>query len=244
MSGIFIPFNLKPNVAMTGKKIIFLLMVISAGTAGFSQIYTRPNYGIKSHETLEINRIEVTEQNTVIYLSIENKITGGYFCTDKRTYLIYPDGTRMRMTRAAGIPYCPELHKFYSVGEKLHFELIFPPLSPGTKWIDMVEQCGGNCYWVYGIILDNELNRRLDEVFRITSSGRPEENILVFRQLLGEVDSLNSGIEGMLYYNIINAALEAGDTIEAGVWYKRLSESDAPRKEQYLKLLNDRGIKF
>lgn len=230
---------------MPGKTITFILMLVSAAsTAIYSQVYTSPNYGIKSHETLEIKRIEVTPQNTIIYLTIENKITGGYFCTDKRTYLIYPDGTRLRMTRASGIPYCPELHKFYSVGEKLHFELIFPPIAPGTKWIDMVEQCGGNCYWVYGIMLDEELNRKLDEIFRITSTGKPEENILVFRRFLEEIDSLNYGIEGMLYFNIINASIEAGDTIGAGVWYKRLGESDAPRKEQYLRLLNERGIKF
>jgi len=219
---------------MLVRNTISFFILISVCIPALSQVYTRPNYGIKSHETLEITRIEANQQNTVVYLSIENKIIGGYFCTDKRTYLIYPDGTRIRMIRASGIPYCPELHKFYSVGEKLHFELVFPPLKEGTKWIDLVEQCGANCYWVYGIILDEELNRKLNEVFRITSGGKPEENILIFRRLLGEIDSLNYGIEGMIYFNIINAALEAGDKIEAGVWYKRLGESDAPRKEQYL----------
>jgi len=208
------------------------------------QVFPKPFYAAKDPETLEIHRIELTNESTIIYLSVENRITGGYFCTDRRTYLYLPDNKRLRLLKAEGIPYCPELHKFVSAGEKLHFELVFPPLSPGTKWIDLVEQCGANCFWVYGIILDEELNRKLDEVFRITSGGKPEENILVFRRLLQEIDSGNYGIEGMLYYNIINAALEAGDTIEAGVWYKRLGESDAPRKEQYLKLLNERGIKF
>jgi hypothetical protein len=214
---------------MTLSARLFLLLSAFLPASLFSQTYIRPNYGMKSHETLEVIRIEAAPQGTTIYLSLENKITGGYFCTDKRTYIIYPDGSRSRMIKASGIPYCPELHKFYAVGEKLHFELTFPPLKEGTKWIDLVEQCGGNCYWVYGITLDNELNRRIDEIFNAASNGKPADNMLLFRKFLEENDNLNPGIEGLLYVNIINAAIEAGDRVAAEVWYKRLAASDAPR---------------
>jgi len=223
---------------------ILILFSVFLPSSLLSQTYIKPNYGMKSHETLELIRIEINPQGTTTYLTLENRITGGYFCTDRRTYIIYPDGSRSRMIKASGIPYCPELHKFYAVGEKLHFELTFPPLKEGTKWIDLVEQCGSNCYYVYGIVLDNELNRKIDEVFSAASSGTPGDNILLFRRLLEETDSLNLGTEGLLYVNIINAAIEAGDNVEAAVWYKRLASSGAPRAAEYLKMLNDRGIKF
>lgn len=229
---------------MNKGRVYFITVLAFWCTSLEGQTFIKPFYSTKSPETIELLRIEVSPQSTALYLSIENRIVGGYFCTDRRTYLIYPDGTRSRMLKASGIPYCPELHKFYAVGEKLHFELVFPPLQPGTKWVDMVEQCGSNCYWIYGIILDDEINKKLDEVFRAASEGKPEENMMLFRRLLDETDKFNLGTEGMLYFNIINAALEAGDLIEAGVWYKRFGQSDAPRKEHYIKLLNEKGIKF
>lgn len=227
------------------KKDIFLLALsclFSVMVQG--QVLPKPFYSARSPETIDLLRIEISEQFTTFFLSLENRITGGYFCTDRRTYLIYPDGTRLRMIRASGIPYCPELHKFVAVGEKLHFELVFPPLASGTKWVDLVEQCGSNCYYIYGIVLDNELNNKFEKVFSAASSGTPGENIILFRRLLEETDSLNLGTEGMLYLNIINAANEAGDKVEAAVWYKRLASSGAPRAAEYIKMLNDRGIKF
>ena len=37
---------------------------------------------------------------------------------------------------------------------------------------------------------------------------------------------------------------EAGDKVEAAVWYKRLLSSNAPRLKEFVKFLNDRGIKY
>ena len=60
-----------------------------------SQPFNHPNIGLKSHETLEISKIEITSQNTLIFLSVENRIADGYFCADKNIFILYPDGTRI-----------------------------------------------------------------------------------------------------------------------------------------------------
>jgi hypothetical protein len=177
-------------------------------------------------------------------MQVENRRQGGNFCADREIYIQYPDGTRLKMIRSRGIPVCPAIYKFKSVGERLDFSLVFPPLRRGLEWFDLIEDCQENCFWFYGITLESELNKKLDELFRTAEKGTPEQNIKSFRSLLEDIDDMNHGIEGLLYINIINAALESGDRVEAAVWYNRLKSSGAPRIEQYLKYLNDNGIKF
>ncbi len=210
----------------------------------FSQTYNRPAIGLKSHETMEILKVDLTSNMTILYLSIENKIDGGTFCADKNIFVVYPDGTRIKLMKSEGIPQCPDSYKFKREGEKLNFTLIFPSLRPGTGWIDLVEECSDNCFWVYGLTLNNELNFKLDEAFKQASEGIPADNMLLFKNLLDNIDSKNFGIEGLLYINIINAAIEGGDRVNASTWYKKLISSGAPRLDQYIRYLNDQGIKY
>jgi hypothetical protein len=210
----------------------------------FPQTFLMPNVALKSHETLEITKVVISPEKTTISFRIENRIEGGRFCADKNIYIIYPEGNRVRLLKPSGIPVCPEEFLFKSVGEKLDFSLDFPPLNPGTEWIDIIEDCSANCFWFYGITLSNDLNKRLDDAFATASKGKPEDNILLFRNILESIDNKDLGIEGSLYINIINAAVEAGDKPEAAVWYKRFLSSHAPRLSQYIKYLNDRGIKY
>jgi hypothetical protein len=222
--------------------ILFLSLTLSG--AGIGQEISHPNFAMKSHETLELLKIDIQPGKTVMFFSIENKIPGGNFCADKNISLIYPTGEKLRVTEISGIPVCPATYNFKSVGEKLFFALAFPPLKPGTEWVDIVEECSSNCFWFYGITLDAGLNRKIEDAFLAASGGKPEDNILLFRKLLDDIGDRNLGIEGLVYINIINAAIEAGDNVEAAVWYKRLQSSGAPRLNYYLKFLNDKGIKY
>jgi hypothetical protein len=230
--------NMKMNI------LIFFSAIASGGNI-YSQTFTLPNSALKSHETLEISKVEITNRATIISFSVENRRSeGGTFCADKNIYIIYPDGTRLNLSGAHNIPVCPDSFKFKSVGEKLFFSLEFPPLKPGTKWIDIIEDCSSNCFWFYGVTLDTEINRRLDEAFFQAAKGKPADNLILFKSILDDVDSQNLGIEGLLYINIINAAVEDNDNISASVFYKRLAASHAPRLDKYLKYLNDKGIKY
>jgi hypothetical protein len=230
---------------MKVNKAVSVLVFFSVGFIKvFPQTYSQPNIALKSHETLEISRVEVTTDNTVIYLTIENLREGGTFCADRNIWLIDPDGVKLKLKNASGIPVCPDSYKFKNIGEKLQFTLEFPPLKTATKWIDIVEECTSNCFWLYGITLDNKLNKRLDEAFVLASKGKPADNIVLFKNILDSIDSMNLGIEGLLYINIINAYVEDADKINTIVWYKRLASSHAPRQSSYLKYLNDKGIKY
>jgi len=223
--------------------IIFFIVQLYPAVSQ-SQTFYKPNYALKSHETLEISKVEITAAQTVINLMIENRIEGGKFCADKNIYLIDSEGEKLNLLESAGIPVCPDSYNFKSVGEKLNFMLTFPPLKEGTKWIDVIENCSSNCFWFYGVTLDNDLNIKLDEVFSLAEEGEPANNILLFKTILDSIDKQDLGIEGLLYINIINAAFENADKINAIVWYRRLASSHAPRKDQYIKYLNDKGIKY
>jgi hypothetical protein len=226
------------------KKQILILTGLSVFLTGYSQSVIQPNYGLKSHETLEINKIETTSNGTTFFMSIENRIQDGTFCADKNIYMIYPDGSRDKVESAGGIPVCPDTYKFKTIGERLDFVLVFPPLKAGTEWIDLVEECSENCFSFFGITFDNVLNKQLDDVFDKASKGKPADNIVLFQSLLDSIASKNLGIEGSLYINIIEAAIEESDKVNTIVWYRRLVASDAPGLSHYLKYLNDKGIKY
>ena len=168
----------------------------------------------------------------------------GQFCADRNIFIINPDGTRNKLTSSSGIPICPNTYNFKTRGEKLDFILTFPPLKQGTEWIDIIEECARDCFWFYGVTLDNDLNKKLDEAFMLASKSKPAENMIRFKNILDSIDSENLGIEGLLYLNIISAATEDADRINGMVWYKRLASSHAPHMSQYLKYLNDKGIKY
>jgi hypothetical protein len=221
--------------------IIFTLLNFFVVT-GYSQTYIKPNYALKSHETLEITKIDLTSQKTLIFLSVENRITGGYFCADKNIFILYPDGTRSKLTASKGIPVCPDSYKFKTIGEKLNFELTFPPLRPGTQWIDLIEDCSDNCFSFFGVCLNTDLNKRIDEASVLAENEKPAEALIDFIKIAGTIESKNSGIEGLIYINIIKLAKETNNIQKASEWYSKLKLSGIPRKDLYIKHLNSQGI--
>jgi len=209
-----------------------------------SQSVLNPNYGLKSHETLVINRIDIASESTTFHLTIGNRIEGGTFCADRNIFIIHPDGTRTKLISSEGIPVCPESHKFTSIGEKVDFTLTFPPLKLNTDWIDLIEDCRDNCFYFYGITLDSDLNNRIDELFRFAENGESLKALDGFTELLRETERRNNGIEGLLYVNIIKLAGESGKPEQAAEFYKRFRSSGAPGLKHYLQYLDDQGIKY
>jgi hypothetical protein len=224
--------------------LIILFFFVTSIVNIYSQTYNRPNIALKSHETLEISKVEINVHSTSIYLSLENHISGGNFCADRNIYLIYPDGSKLKLTKAINIPVCPDSYSFKSIGEKLQFTLEFPPLKPGTKWIDLVEECSDYCFSFYGVCLDNELNKKVDDASVLAENREPANALISFIKIADTADSRNSGIEGLIYINIIKLAKETGNITKAAEWYSRLKMSGIPRCEAYIKHLNSQGIIF
>ena len=223
--------------------ITIIVLLLTAGSS-MAQTFIQPNYGHKSHETLVINKVEATEKAVTFYLTIENRITEGTFCADKNIYIVFPDGSRSMLVSSNGIPVCPDEHKFNTAGEKLNFTLTFPPLKNGVEWIDLIEDCSENCFHFFGITLDNELNRKLNDAFYLAENDDPVKAMISFIDILNDTDSKNRGVEGLIYVNIITLARQSGTVGSAVDWYKKLKNSGAPRMQEYIKFLNDKGIKY
>lgn len=230
---------------MHSKQIILVIFIIifTAGVA-FSQEFLQPNYALKSHETLEIEKIKITPGETVVYLSIENRIAGGEFCADKNIFIIYPDLTKVKLVSSSGIPACPATYKFRTVGEKIDFTLTFPSLKEGTQWIDLIEDCQDNCFSFYGITLDDGINKKVNEAICLAEDGKTTESIKLYKQLIGELKGMNHGMEGSLYSELIILLNKSGKKEEAKEWFGKLVSSDAPGKEKFIRNLRSRGIKF
>src|SRR5450759_1031991 len=164
--------------------ILVIIIFVIALPSGFSQLINKPNYALKSHETLEISKVEVSGSGTLVYLTIENRIANGSFCADRNIYLIEPDGQKLRIIKAAGIPVCPDSHKFKIIGEKLQFTLEFPPLKAGTKWVDLIEDCSDNCFFFFGVTLDTDLNSRINEAFSLAGKGETGTAIALYKNIV------------------------------------------------------------
>ena len=220
--------------------VFFLLLSDYA----FPQTVIQPNSGVKSHETLVINKVELTSTAATFFMSIENRIANGSFCADKNIFIVYPDGTRSKLVSSENIPVCPDTYEFKMPGDKLDFTLSFPPLIPGTEWIDLIEDCSDNCFSFYGVTLDSDLNRKIEDAFSLFGNDEPVKAMISFIDITEAVDKKNIGIEGFLYINIIRLEKQNGNEVKAAQWYNRMKSSGAPRLKQYIKYLNDQGIKY
>jgi hypothetical protein len=221
--------------------LIVCLTVICVGYS-HAQPIEKPNFALKSHETLDILKIVTTSQQTVIYLSVKNMIAAGYFCADKNIFIIYPDGTRSKLISSKGIPVCPDTYKFKTIGEKLDFELTFSPLKKETQWIDLKEDCTEKCFSFYGVCLNNDLNKKINDASVLAENKKQSKALMSFINIAGSFDSKNSGIEGLIYMNIIKLAKETGNIAEAAEWYQKLKSPAIPRSELFIKHLNSQGI--
>jgi hypothetical protein len=208
------------------------------------QVYYSPATGLKSHETMEILKVESTRDKTTIYVSVENRIKGGIFCADRNIFIGYPDGTRSRMVKSSGIPQCPDSYRFKKIGEKLEFRLEFPAVKPGTGWFDLIEDCSDNCFSVYGILLNADISSAIGEAVLYVDRGEKDNAIKLYSDLIKRIGPSESGIAASLYVDLIELLVGKGYTAQASDYYKKLASSAFPRKELYLNNLNSRGIRF
>jgi len=229
---------------MVQKLISLSLFLFSGWITLFSQTILLPNSALKSHETLEIMKIVISEEKTQIFLKVENRINGGNFCADQNIRLVYPDGTGSLLIASNGIPVCPDTYRFKSVGEQLDFVLTFPPVRKGTVSLNLIEDCQDNCFSFYGIILDSDLNKKIDDAFSLAENKEPAKALVSFTELAEVNGKKNQGAEGLLYLNIVKLFKLTGNSVKAGEWYNKLESSGLPETALYLKHLNSQGIKY
>lgn len=226
------------------KRIILMMFTVTSSLLLFSQTFNNPAFGLLTPETMRVVGVEFTRGRLVVSLSVENRISGGYFCADKNTFIIMPDGSRIKMERSEGIPACPDVYRFRNIGEVINFRLWFnaPPEVPG--WFHLIEECSDNCFSVYAITLDSELNEAIERAYILAETGQPAEAGILFREILAGMEGKRHGIEGALYSNIVIMSLREGNEEEAARWYRRMIETSPPEVGRYVDNLASRGIKW
>jgi hypothetical protein len=215
--------------------LIFLCLQLLLIFHGHTQVYQHPNFSFSSHETLELQSIEVDDSLTRVYMSILNRKLGGSFCMDTNTYIRNSLGTEeYKLIESMGVPDCPEVHKFSIVGKKLNFILVFPAISKDLKYINIIEECPEACISIRYILLDNEINNRINQAFDLYEKRKMEESLKIFKDLMLSYNDNVSPVFGTIYLYMISINYELGDSKEIHRLYDELQQSSIINKEEIL----------
>lgn len=226
---------MKPHILM----FVFLL----TGFNVLAQSIISPNYGMKSPQTAEVVRVDFNEKSTVVWLSVTSDINNAYFCIDRSTWLVTPDGMRLRVLDLTGLPWCPATYRFKRPGETATFSLTFQATGI-LPWFSIVEDCSGGCLTVYGIITDPALNEQVNEAYALSDKGETMAAYRIFEDLVNKTDSLNLGIEGAFFSNLILLDRKMGRMETARSWYDRMMTSQVPYLRHYLDNLKQQGVEY
>lgn len=219
--------------------IFFILPVLPAG----GQIYEHPNFSLNSHPTLEIQSVERWEDRTVVNLSIKNERISGTFCIDSNTVLRNSLGDEeYPLLHMEGIPACPLVHRFRSIGERIDFSLVFPPVPEEIRYLDLLENCSENCVSIKYILLDEDLNARINEGIQLYNLGRENAALRIFQDLLQTDYDGISPVFGTVYLYLISIHYEMGDSKEAKNAYRELRESGIIGLEDFLEAAREAGL--
>jgi hypothetical protein len=221
------------------KKLLFSLAFTAVLFPLYPQTIFNPNYGLKSHPTLDIVSVVLTGSSATLNMVIENRILDGTFCADKNIFIILPNGRHLKIKDTEGIPRCPETYTFQKFGEKLFFSLSFPGLPEGTQWFDLIEDCDNACFSFNCVILDAGLNQKIDQAYTLTGSGKQEEAYREFEGILNDIDGKKCTYEGAVYWNLIQLSKKMGNADKATEWLSKLQKSRNPLKEKFIESLEN-----
>jgi hypothetical protein len=188
-------------------------------------------------------RVDFNADATVVWLTIMSDINNAWFCIERNTFLVRPDGVRLKLTGLKGLPYCPATYKFRRPGEKASFSLTFPPTGV-LPWFSIVEECMGGCLSFRGVVTDAGLNEKLNEAFALSDADNPMAAYRIYEEIINEIDSLNLGIEGSIYTSLIMIDRSMGRNESARRWYNRMMTADTPDLKLYLDNLKRQGVEF
>jgi len=225
------------NVSLTDLRTLLLLFLLQFLLLFqvHSQVYERPNFSFSSHETLEVESIEINDSLTLVYMSILSRKLGGSFCIDNNTYLRNSLGTEeYKLTESIGVPDCPEVHKFSIIGKKLSFILVFPTVSKDLKYIDIIEDCPDACISIRYILLDNEINQLINQAFELYEKRKMEESLKIFEDLMLSKNDNVSPVFGTVYLYMMSINYELGQSKEIRRLYDELERSSIINKQEIL----------
>ena len=223
-------------------KIFLLSIFILLNLVLNAQIITHPSYAFKSHETLDLTKVEITGEYTKLSFEITNFIEDGSFCVDKNTSILLASGLQLNLIKTENIPNCPESFNFIDYGQMLSFTLLFPPLPKNTVNIDIIENCSEACFSIIGVIIDPNLNSDIDVAYNYFERGNSSEAILAYKEILSQIEGKGYSAESGIYYYLISSYDNLGDSDEVKFWKEKLKKSAPPYYQKALEILNDQFV--
>lgn len=116
-------------------------------------------YEKRSNNAILINKIEVNDNATIIYLTHtapSEYINGGWVSIDPNVFLREnSSGRKLKLIKAEGIPLSPDKFQYSSAGQKLSFRLYFPRIEFSGNNVDLIEcERDESCFNFYKIGTD------------------------------------------------------------------------------------------
>jgi hypothetical protein len=226
------------------RKLLLSFVLLISSVLVYTQTINHPNYGLKSHETLNIESVIYSDNSFTLNMIIENRSLEGNFCADKNIFIILPGNKKLKIISSEGIPVCPDAYNFSFIGEKLRFKLWFPAIAPDINWIDLIEDCNNACFSFSTIILDSTLNLDIDEAFSMLGSGKNTEAILTFEKLFEKVRIQKVPLEGNILMNLVLLYRKQGNPDQVKKYYQILRDLQTPESAKYIEILKNSGITF
>lgn len=191
------------------------------------QTVKKPNYGIKSHDALNIDSIKFTHENTVVYMRAVVPVSGSSFCVDKNTYLT-SGSMRIKLLKPVNVSSCPDSKVYKDAGEFIRFELHFPPADSIGKYADLIEACTDQCFSFKGIILDSKFNSEIEDAY----DSYAKSSTLSLDKFRGLIENHTDYKYGFAYINIIKILAEKNEMVKAHEWYVKMQNSSLYDKNE------------
>lgn len=128
----------------------------STSSYSSNKVYNNPTVTNKGRNKLNLLSVTLTPENTILELSDNNSMLGGYY----KWFSISPDayilvnGTKYKLRSAEGIALSPNVTYFSYANETKTFRLIFPPIPSEITSFDFIESADSE-WKLFGIKLSN-----------------------------------------------------------------------------------------
>ena len=128
----------------------------STSSYSSNKVYNNPTVTNKGRNKLNLLSVTLTPENTILELSDNNSMPGGYY----QWFSISPDayilvnGTKYKLRSAEGIALSPNVTYFSYANETKTFRLIFPPIPSEITSFDFIESADSE-WKLFGIKLSN-----------------------------------------------------------------------------------------
>jgi len=151
----------------------------------WSQLTIRhPFVHAKSHATVTLDSIHLSQARTILYLHLTNEVPNGWFCLSSDIQLRDSRGIQWHSIETKGLPTCPKRHIFRQIGQVHHFEIHFPGITTLEGPLHLYEQCPQHCLRLEGIVIDDALNRELYQLERALLQIRRGKDTAALETLL------------------------------------------------------------